>query len=89
MKNMTQSVVVKRRCSVDGSASEQEPRISGPVCALRDGPVKIAHLSETLLAYICSFPDVRFPTVPEYVGELRKAVGGRVAAPKAAREGID
>lgn len=52
-------------------------------------PAKMAHLSETLLEYMCSFPGVRFPTVPEYVGELKKGVGGRAAAVKAAPERID
>ena len=51
--------------------------------------VKVAHLSETLLEYIRSFPDVRFPAVPEYVGELTKGEAGRVTAVRAAPGRID
>lgn len=38
-------------------------------------PVKIADLSETLLEYMRSCSGVRFPTVPEYLGELTSGAG--------------
>jgi hypothetical protein len=62
-------------------------RVRSALC--ETDPVKVAHLSETLLEYMCRFPGVRFSTVPEYVGELKKAVAGHVAAVKVAPEGTD